>query len=129
MTPARDTRRARPRPDERPDMIPEAAVEAGARGMFAEEQCDRRQKLDVEANWLGRLDDRDRAEYRRLTRAALEAAAPYVLAGPVHAYAAAGFAVCGLETGGAISRHDGYDGPARLMTTDDRFVTCEGCRR
>jgi hypothetical protein len=60
--------------------IPDEAVEAAARGMFAEEQCDRRQKLDVESNWRGRLDDRDRDEYRRLSRAALEAAAPYLMA-------------------------------------------------
>ncbi len=60
--------------------IPEAAVEAGARAMFAEEQCDRRQKLDLEANWRGRLDDRDRAEYRNLARAAIVAAAPHMLA-------------------------------------------------
>jgi hypothetical protein len=59
-------------------VIPKAAVEAAARGMFAEDQCDRRQKLDLESNWRGRLDDRDRDEYRRLSRAALEAAAPHM---------------------------------------------------
>jgi len=63
--------------------IPDEAVEAAARGMFAEEQCDRRQKLDVEANWRGRLNDRDRDEYRRLSRAALEAAAPHLMANAV----------------------------------------------
>jgi hypothetical protein len=54
--------------------LDEKTVERAARGMFAEEQCDRRQKLDVEGNWTSRLDDRDRDEYRRLTRAALAAA-------------------------------------------------------
>jgi hypothetical protein len=48
--------------------------------MFAAEQCDRRQKLDVDANWHGRLDDRDRYEYGMLARAALEAAAPQMMA-------------------------------------------------
>lgn len=61
-------------------MIPAVAIEAAAKGMFAEEQCDRRQKLDVESNWRGRLDDRDRDEYLRLSHAALEAAAPHMLA-------------------------------------------------
>lgn len=45
----------------------------------------------------------------------------------VHAYAAAGFVVCGLETGGAISRHDGYTGPRLRTTADDIKVTCPGC--
>lgn len=54
--------------------IDDATVERAARAMFAEEQCDRRQKLDVESNWIGRLDDRDRDEYRRLARAVLAAA-------------------------------------------------------
>lgn len=61
-------------------MIRDETVEVAAKAMFAEEQCDRTQKLDVDANWRGRLDDRDRDEYRRLTRAALEAAAPHLLA-------------------------------------------------
>lgn len=63
-----------------PHFPPREVVEAAARAMFAEEQCDRRQKLDLEANWTGRLDDRDRNEYRRLARAALEAAAPHAAA-------------------------------------------------
>ena len=49
------------------------AVEAGARAAFSEEQCDKRQALDVEANWAGRLDEHDQDEYRALTRAVLEA--------------------------------------------------------
>lgn len=61
--------------------IPAEAVETAARGIFALEQCDRRQKLDLEANWMGRLDERDRDEYRYLARAALEAAAPHMVAG------------------------------------------------
>ena len=54
-------------------MFDEAAVERAAKAMFAEEQCDRRQKLDVEGNWKSRLDDRDRDEYRRMTRAVIAA--------------------------------------------------------
>lgn len=54
--------------------LDDATVERAAQAMFAEEQCDRRQKLDVEGNWNSRLDDRDRDEYRRLTRAVLAAA-------------------------------------------------------
>lgn len=56
------------------------AIEAGARAMFASEQCDLRQGLDLEANWMGRLSDHDREEYRRLTTAALTAAAPTIAA-------------------------------------------------
>lgn len=51
--------------------IPEAAVEASARAIFALEQCDKRQMLDVESNWQGRLNDDDHEEYRALARAAL----------------------------------------------------------
>jgi hypothetical protein len=53
--------------------VDDETVERCAKAMFTEEQCDRRQKLDVESNWRGRLDDRDRNEYRRLTRAVLAA--------------------------------------------------------
>jgi len=59
-------------------MISDKAVEAAARGMFAEEHCDRRQREDVEGNWNSRLNDEDKAEYRALARAALEAAAPHI---------------------------------------------------
>jgi hypothetical protein len=45
----------------------------------------------------------------------------------IHAYGAAGYLVCGLETGGGISRHDGYTGPRRQSTTDDSRVTCPDC--
>ena len=45
----------------------------------------------------------------------------------IHAYAAAGFVVCGLETGGAISRHDGYRGPRLRTTSNDAEVTCPKC--
>lgn len=45
----------------------------------------------------------------------------------VHAYAAAGFTMCGLETGGPISRHDGYVGPRLVTTVHDVLVTCEQC--
>lgn len=51
--------------------ISSETVEVAARAMFAEEQCDKRQKQDVEANWFGRLDDRDRDEYRRLAAAVI----------------------------------------------------------
>lgn len=54
-------------------MFSDDAVERAAKAIFAEEQCDRRQKLDVESNWRGRLNDRDRDEYRRLTRAGIAA--------------------------------------------------------
>ncbi|WP_405373392.1 MULTISPECIES: hypothetical protein [unclassified Microbacterium] len=57
--------------------ITEEMVERGARAIFAEEQCDRTQKATAEAlvsNWQSRLSERDQAEYRALTRAALEAA-------------------------------------------------------
>lgn len=52
------------------------AVEAAARAMFGEEQCDRRQMLDVDGNWESRLDERDQDEYRAMARAALSAALP-----------------------------------------------------
>lgn len=90
-------------------MTSDEAVEAAARGMFAEEQCDRRQKLDVESNWRGRLDDRDRDEYRRLSRAALESAAAYMLAEAWEQ----GFKACDGE----------WEQTADLVTPDeDRFV-------
>ena len=60
--------------------IPEEAIEAAAQAMFAEEQCDRLQKLHVEENWQGRLNGGDRNEYRAFARAALEAAAPFIAA-------------------------------------------------
>lgn len=46
--------------------------------MFAEEQCDQRQILALDENWLGRLDDKDRNEYWKLARVALEAAVPFL---------------------------------------------------
>lgn len=46
----------------------------------------------------------------------------------VHAYGAAGFTVCGKQTGGPISRHDGYDGPVLETTFFDEWVTCPECR-
>lgn len=49
-------------------------VEAAARAMFAEEQCDRRQRADLEANWNDRLSPEDQDEYRSLARAGLAAA-------------------------------------------------------
>ncbi|MEQ4566162.1 hypothetical protein [Paenarthrobacter sp. CAP02] len=59
---------------ERHEALCEEAIEAAARGMFAEEQCYGVQKLDVESIWLDRLDDQDRDEYRTLARAHLAAA-------------------------------------------------------
>jgi hypothetical protein len=56
------------------DAVVDGVELAAAKAMFAEEQCDRRQREDVDANWNERLDDDDRAEYRRLARAALTAA-------------------------------------------------------
>ena len=46
----------------------------------------------------------------------------------IHAYGAAGFVGCGLQTGGPISRHDGYTGPRLVTTTNDSAVTCPDCR-
>lgn len=47
----------------------------------------------------------------------------------VHDYAAAGYTVCGLETGGGISRGiRGYDGPRPRTTTAPSAVTCPACR-
>lgn len=46
----------------------------------------------------------------------------------VHAYGAAGFTACGMETGGPISRHDGYTGPQLETTTNARRVTCLFCK-
>jgi hypothetical protein len=46
--------------------------------MFAEEQCDKRQRQDLEGNWNSRLNDEDHAEYRALATAALEAALPHL---------------------------------------------------
>lgn len=51
--------------------LDDAAVERAAKAMFAEEQCDPRQMLDVEGNWNSRLNDRDKEEYRCLTRAVI----------------------------------------------------------
>jgi hypothetical protein len=46
----------------------------------------------------------------------------------VHAYGAAGYTVCGQETGGAISRADGYyRGPRARTTSVDALVTCTAC--
>lgn len=50
-------------------------IERAAKAIFAEEQCDRRQKRDEESideNWNGRLSDRDQAEYRSFASAALD---------------------------------------------------------
>lgn len=64
--------------------IPDAAIEAGreaaAKAMFGQEQCDRRQMLDVEGNWESRLNEQDQADYRDLARAAIEAAMPAIQA-------------------------------------------------
>lgn len=60
--------------------LPAAAVEAAARALFAVENCDRRQMLDVESNWRGRLNDANREEYRILANAALTAAYPFIAA-------------------------------------------------
>lgn len=46
----------------------------------------------------------------------------------VHAYAAAGVTCCGRETGGPISRHDGYKGPRLRTTVNDSRVTCADCQ-
>lgn len=56
-------------------IVTDETVEVAAKAMFAEEQCDRKQRLNLDANWKGRLDDRDRDEYRRLARAAVESGA------------------------------------------------------
>lgn len=58
--------------------VSDEAVNAAALGMFAYWHCDEQQKLDVESDWLVRLDDHDREEYRNMARAALEAAAPFL---------------------------------------------------
>jgi hypothetical protein len=50
-------------------------LEKGARALFAEEQCDRRQREDVEGNWNARLAPEDQDEYRSLARAVLDAVA------------------------------------------------------
>lgn len=47
---------------------------------------------------------------------------------PMHLYGAAGYLACGRETGGAISRQDGYTGPLRNSTTVEERVTCPECR-
>jgi len=57
--------------------ITDEMIERGARAIFADEQCDRRQKATPESldeNWHGRLSERDQAEYHSLARAALSAA-------------------------------------------------------
>lgn len=46
----------------------------------------------------------------------------------VHAYAAAGITCCLRETGGPISRHDGYKGPRLRTTSNDSLVTCTDCQ-
>lgn len=61
-------------------------VERAAHAIFAEEQCDRRQKSTPELldeNWRGRLSERDQNEYRSMARAALEAALTPITAVPV----------------------------------------------
>lgn len=53
----------------------EKLIEEAAKAIFAEEQCDRRQKRDAESideNWNARLSDRDQGEYRSFARAALD---------------------------------------------------------
>lgn len=67
MTPARDTRTDRPR-TERPEMITEEAIEAAAKGMALSE---------------GGM--RQPITYLKAARAALEAAAPFMLAAAVDA--------------------------------------------
>jgi hypothetical protein len=59
----------------------DAIVEKAARALFAEEQCDRRQRQDVEGNWNARLAPEDQDEYRSLARAVLDAAAGEIAAG------------------------------------------------
>jgi len=59
-----------------PQPITDADVEVAARAIFAEEQCDKRQKATPESlaeNWSNRLNERDQGEYRDIARAALEA--------------------------------------------------------
>jgi hypothetical protein len=58
-------------PDRQPS---DAAVEATALAMFADEHCDKRQMQDVLGNWNSRLNGEDQALYRSMARAALVAA-------------------------------------------------------
>lgn len=54
-------------------VIPDEAVEAAAKALFADEHCDKRQMADVDGNWNSRLDDDDKVMYRSMARAALQA--------------------------------------------------------
>lgn len=52
----------------------EKLIEEAAKAIFAEEQCDRHQKRNVDSiteNWNSRLADADKDEYRSFARAAL----------------------------------------------------------
>jgi hypothetical protein len=51
-------------------------VERVAKALFAEEHCDSRQRLALDENWVSRTNDEDRAEYRALAKAALQASRP-----------------------------------------------------
>lgn len=87
-------------------------------------------RLALEDTALAGLPGTATLDFSEFARVALEAAAPHMMGEPlVHSYAAAGFAICGVQTGGAISRHDGYNGPAHRTTADDRLVTCKDCIR
>lgn len=49
----------------------EELIEKAAKALFGEEQCDRRQMLDLDGNWESRLNDQDQEDYRALARAVL----------------------------------------------------------
>jgi hypothetical protein len=56
----------------------EAAVSAAAKALFAEEEYGSEDRPDIGEKWLSFLSVRDREQYRRMARAALEAAAPHM---------------------------------------------------
>jgi hypothetical protein len=74
--------------------------------MFAEEQCDRRQREALDENWNGRLNDEDQAEYRALAGAALSAALPHLRSLQVETQ---------VEYGRALGRKEALDEAAAAI--------------
>ncbi|MFC5676050.1 hypothetical protein [Aeromicrobium endophyticum] len=83
---------------------------------------------EVEDRWSSDMNLHAASPYDILDDFQRALSGPVQAAEEVHAYAAAGYLVCGQQTGGNISRVDGYEGPAHRGTTVDADVTCRECR-
>lgn len=60
--------------------ISDKAVASAAKALFVEEEYGCEDRPDIDGKWLNFASVRDREQYRRMARAALEAAAPRMLA-------------------------------------------------